>query len=589
MDVTDGDFYQSNVFIGDLSVYGNVYTNGITTSNISGQVANFSNVTSTGLTTSRDTTVYGTMDVTDGDFYQSNVFIGDLAIFGNLFASNLYGTLTGNVIGDTTIFGNLYTNNVFASNLYGTLTGNVIGDTTIFGNLYTNNVFANTISTSDITVYGTMDVTDGDFYQSNVFIGDLAIFGNLFASNLYGTLTGNVIGDTTIFGNLYTNNVFASNLYGTLSGNIMGDSNLFGNLYTNNVFASNLYGTLSGNIMGDSNLFGNLYTNNVFASNLYGTLTGNIVGDSNLFGNLYTHNVFASNLYGTLSGNIVGNSNLFGNLYTNNVFASNLYGTLSGNIVGDTFLSGNLTVSGNLFVGLSTYQPVGWIFRGTNTGTTTISSNLIFSSTSNNYNGVLMLSGSNVLSILNTGYYTINVMYTVGINNNGNYLIRLLTNNPSYPIVGYSQVHTSAGNNTEISDGITVNFIYLQKNDRIYVNIISVTNINSYGVTPISWSGHMITPPTIQFTISPITFRPFTVQTFTIIWSGLTIGDSMILYVYDTNTSSLVVPGGQSFTLSASPQTITISATLTVGHVYYVYIKDNTINYTSQNSSNFTR
>jgi hypothetical protein len=139
-----------------------------------------------------------------------------LAVSGNVYASNLYGTLTGNIVGNSNVLGNLaVSGNVYASNLYGTLTGNIVGNSNVLGNL---------------------GLVNGDTFISNVLVGDLAVSGNVYASNLYGTLTGNIVGNSNVLGNLglVNGDTFMSNV-------IVGDLAVSGN-----VFASVISKTLTG-------------------------------------------------------------------------------------------------------------------------------------------------------------------------------------------------------------------------------------------------------------------------------------------------------------------------------------------------------
>jgi hypothetical protein len=165
------------------------------------------------------------------DLYTSNTLVGNLAVIGNLYASNLLGTHTGNIIGPSNVFGNLtvggnilsqqdlYTSNtlvgnlavignLYASNLLGTHTGNIIGPSNVFGNL---------------TVGGNI-LSQQDLYTSNTIVGNLAVIGNLYASNLLGTHTGNIIGPSNVVGNL------------TVGGNILSQQDL----YASNTIVGNL-------------------------------------------------------------------------------------------------------------------------------------------------------------------------------------------------------------------------------------------------------------------------------------------------------------------------------------------------------------
>jgi len=129
-----------------------------------------------------------------------------LALTGNLFTSNVFGTHTGNIVGNSNVFGTLglTSGDTYISNV-------LIGDLALTGNLFTSNVFGthtgNIVGNSN--VFGTLGLTSGDTYMSNVLIGDLALTGNLFTSNVFGTHTGNIVGNTNVLGNLAVSGNFS--------------------------------------------------------------------------------------------------------------------------------------------------------------------------------------------------------------------------------------------------------------------------------------------------------------------------------------------------------------------------------------------
>ena len=70
------------------------------------------------------------MGLINGDIFTSNVLVGDLALSGNLFASNVFGSHTGNIVGNSNVIGNLglINGDTFMSNV-------LIGDLAVYGNL----------------------------------------------------------------------------------------------------------------------------------------------------------------------------------------------------------------------------------------------------------------------------------------------------------------------------------------------------------------------------------------------------------------------------------------------------------------------
>ena len=335
---------------------------------------------------SSNLTVGGNLKVL-GDTSISNVLVGDLAVSGNIFSSNVFGTHTGNIVGNSNVFGNLglINGDTFVSNV-------LVGDLTVSGNIFASNIVGTQfgpVNTSNIfgaltgniignsNVFGNLGLITGDTSISNVLVGDLTISGNIFSSNVFGTHTGNIVGNSNVFGNLglitgdtsvsnvligdlsISGNIFSSNVFGSHTGNIVGNSNVFGNLglVSGDTFVSNV-------LVGDLTVSGNLFASNIVGaqfgpintSNIFGTLTGNIIGNSNVFGNLglitgdtsvsnvllgdlsISGNVFSSNVFGSHTGNIVGNSNVFGNL-----------GLITGDTSVSNVLLGDLSISGNVF------------------------------------------------------------------------------------------------------------------------------------------------------------------------------------------------------------------------------------------------
>ena len=175
------------------------------------------------------------MGLINGDTFVSNVLVGDLAVSGNLFASNVFGTHTGNIVGNSNVFGNmgLINGDTFVSNV-------LIGDLAVSGNIFASNIVGTQfgpVNTSNIfgthtgnivgnsNVFGNMGLINGDTSISNVLIGDLTVSGNIFASNVFGTLTGNIVGNSNVFGNMglafgdtSISNVLVGDL--TVSGNL---------------------------------------------------------------------------------------------------------------------------------------------------------------------------------------------------------------------------------------------------------------------------------------------------------------------------------------------------------------------------------
>ena len=335
--------------------------------------------------------VVGNMGLATGDIFTSNVIVGSLTVTGNLFTSNVFGSHTGNIVGNSSVFGNLgltagdtsisnviigdmaFIGNVFASNVVGTRFGPV-NTSNVFGSL-TGNIVGNS------NVLGILGLLTGDTSVSNVLIGDLTVSGNLLASNVFGSLTGNLVGNSSVLGNLglltgdtsisnvlvgdltVSGNLFTSNVFGSHTGNIVGNSSVLGNLglTTGDTSISNV-------IIGDMAFIGNVFASNIVGnrfgpvntSNVFGSLTGNIVGNSNVLGNLglvtgdtsvsnvmigdltVSGNLFTSNVFGSLTGNIVGNSSVLGNLglTSGDTYISNV-------IVGDLVISGNLAIGGS--------------------------------------------------------------------------------------------------------------------------------------------------------------------------------------------------------------------------------------------------
>ena len=366
---------------------------------------------------SSNLTIGGNLKVL-GDTYISNVLIGDLAVTGNLFASNVFGSLTGNIIGNSNVFGNLWSSgNIYAASYFvgdgSKLTGIVSSASVQWSNVTSGGstldiftpvanvaigttnpngtrlyVSGNTYISSNLTVGGNLKVL-GDTSISNVLVGDLALTGNLFSSNIFGTHTGNIVGNSNVFGNMGL--AFGDT---SISNVLIGDLAVSGNIFASNIVAtqfgpvntSNIFGTHTGNIVGNSNVFGNMglafgdtsisnvligdlaVSGNLFASNVFGTLTGNIVGNSNVFGNMglafgdtsisnvlvgdlaLTGNLFASNVFSSFTGNLIGNSNILGSLgVLGNVYTSNIYTSLTGNTIGNSNVFGNLWSSGNIY------------------------------------------------------------------------------------------------------------------------------------------------------------------------------------------------------------------------------------------------
>jgi hypothetical protein len=118
----------------------------------------------------------GNLGLVNGDLFVSNVLVGDLGVSGNVFASNIFGTHTGNIVGNSNVIGNL-------------------------------------------------GLVNGDLFVSNVLVGDLGVSGNIFASNIFGTHTGNIVGNSNVVGNLglVNGDTFVSNV-------IIGDLAISGNL-----------------------------------------------------------------------------------------------------------------------------------------------------------------------------------------------------------------------------------------------------------------------------------------------------------------------------------------------------------------------
>jgi hypothetical protein len=307
---------------------------------------------------------------------------------GDLYASNFYGNLTGDVFGNLTgdITGNLFGNVLgnFSGDILGNLTGNVLGNLNgnvtgdvcgtlrgdVFGNLYggiigdvTGNVHGNVIGNLSGNVTGSLfgSVTGS---VSGSLVGDVTgnVHGNV-SGTLHGSVTGSLIGDVT--GNLFgdVNGDVNGNLTGNVNGNVNGslNGNVIGNL------SGNVNGSLNGNVIG--NLSGNVsgFLNGNVTGDLFGDVTGTLHG--NVTGTL--HGIVTGNLrgnvIGNLSGNVIGNvtGSLFGNATTasSSSNASNSstqpYGTSNNSIATTEFVQNainNIDLSGISYQELYTLE-----------------------------------------------------------------------------------------------------------------------------------------------------------------------------------------------------------------------------------------
>ena len=272
--------------------------------------------------------------------------------FSDLYASNFYGNLVGDV------YGNLIGN--FSGDITGNLTGDVLGNLTgnVLGNLtgdVLGNVNGNLLGNVVGTVLGNLN---GDVVGN--LTGDVVgnVLGNV-AGNVNGNLNGDVVGNVlgNVNGNL--NGDVVGNVLGNVNGNLIGDvvGNVLGNVNGNLTgdVVGNVLGNVAGNVNGNLNgdVVGNVNGN--VLGNVNGNLTGNVVGNVN------------GNLLGNVNGNVTGslNGDVTGNLY------GSFFGPLAGNLVGNVLGNVNGNVTGSLFgnvngnVNGNVDGNVSGVFRGT--------------------------------------------------------------------------------------------------------------------------------------------------------------------------------------------------------------------------------
>ena len=320
-------------------------------------------------------------NVNTAQFTNNNVHYLTFTLQGNgagaaLSTSGVSGKLTyrpsDEQLSVTYITGTAFT----ATNLYGTLTGNVTGTATTSQNVNTAQYTNNSVHYLTFTLQGS---GSGAALSTSNTAGKLTyrpadeqlsvtyITGTAFtATNLYGTLTGNVTGTATtsqnVNTNVYTNNgvhYLIFTLQGSGSGAALSTSNSAGKLtyrpadeqlsvtyITGTAFtATNLYGTLTGNVTGTAttsqNVNTNVYTNNsvhYLTFTLQGSGAGAALSTSNSAGKL-TYRPADEQLSVT---------NLTGTAFT----ATNFYGTHVGNVTGN--VTGTATTAQNINITTTT-------------------------------------------------------------------------------------------------------------------------------------------------------------------------------------------------------------------------------------------